>query len=80
MSDSGRQIGDCPHGKTPRACVECLCRRVAELERTIAQLSERLAAAREALGRAAERRDLDALVEAERERNAAHIEHCAKVA
>ena len=32
MSDSGRQSGDCRHGKNPRWCVECLQDRVDELE------------------------------------------------
>ena len=33
MSDSGRQIGDCRHGKQPRWCVECLQDRVDFLEK-----------------------------------------------
>ncbi len=32
MSDSGRQIGDCPHARTPEACVDCLQEEVAKLQ------------------------------------------------
>lgn len=39
MSDSGRQAGDCRHGKTPRWCCECLQDKLAsaEAERDAAQ-------------------------------------------
>lgn len=38
MSDSGRQIGDCPHARTPEWCVDCLRQEVEALRRPNALL------------------------------------------
>lgn len=61
MSDSGRCIGDCKHGKTPDWCPHCLRERVRvqdaaldELRRLSAALAERCAGQSEALSRRAE--------------------------
>lgn len=35
MSDSGQQIGACPHSHTPDVCLTCLRERVATLERDL---------------------------------------------
>lgn len=37
MSDSGRQAGDCRHGRSPEWCAECLRAEVARLQGVIAQ-------------------------------------------
>ena len=39
MSDSGRQVGDCRHARTPEACVECLRARLRALEAAFVALA-----------------------------------------
>lgn len=38
MSDSGRAIGDCRHGRSPGWCLECLRKQIVELEAEAASL------------------------------------------
>ena len=40
MSDSGRQIGNCRHARTPEACVECLRARLRAMEAALRGLVE----------------------------------------
>ncbi len=62
MSDSGRQIGDCMHGKRREFCIACLQDRVASLENQV--LTEREDCARDC--------EADAI---EYDRTAEHLKH-----